>query len=125
VLKAQPVLAQNEILGFKLFEINRVPRARSVINSRFTFSIRFVLGVIFALGEAQLSIPVKTDFDSILEQFNKRESVNDLGYLINYITIVIEDGKDMTLELHPTVVWIPLSYYELLTATGVGFHYVK
>jgi hypothetical protein len=32
VLKAQSVLAQNEILGFKLFEINRVPRARSVIN---------------------------------------------------------------------------------------------
>jgi len=62
VLKAQSVSAQNEILGFKLFEINRVPRARSVINSGFTFSIGFVLGVIRALGAAQLSIPVKMDF---------------------------------------------------------------
>jgi hypothetical protein len=62
---------------------------------------------------------------SILEQLNRRESVNDLGYLINYITIVIEDGKNMTVELHPTAVGILLSYYELLTATGVGFHYVK
>jgi hypothetical protein len=77
------------------------------------------------LGATQLSIPVKTDFDSILEQFNRRESVNDLGYLNNYIPIVIEDGKNMSVELHPTAVGIPLSYYELLTTTGVSFRCVK
>jgi hypothetical protein len=31
----------------------------------------------------------------------------------------------MSVELHPTAVGIPLSYYELLTATGVGYRFVK
>jgi hypothetical protein len=31
----------------------------------------------------------------------------------------------MSVELHPTAVWIPLSDHELLTTTGVGFRFVK
>ena len=31
----------------------------------------------------------------------------------------------MSVVLHPTAVGIPLSYYELLTATGVGYRFVK
>jgi hypothetical protein len=72
------------------------------------------------LGATQLSIPVKTDFDSILEQFNRRESVNDLGYLNNYIPIVIEDGKNMSVELHPTVLRIPPSHHKPLDTLSVG-----
>jgi hypothetical protein len=46
---------------------------------------------------------------------NRRESVNDLGYLTNYIPIAIEDGKDMRVELHPTALRIPPSHHERLS----------
>jgi len=62
----------------------------------------------------------KNGFDSILEQFNRRESVNDLGYLNNYIPIVIEDGKDMSVKLHPTVLRIPPSHHKPLDTLSVG-----
>jgi len=31
----------------------------------------------------------------------------------------------MSVELHPTVLRIPPSHHELLTATGVGYRFVK
>ncbi len=48
-------------------------------------------------------------------QFDWRVLVNDLGYLTNYIPIVIEDDKDMRVELHPSAVRIPPSHHELWT----------
>lgn len=54
-------------------------------------------------------------------QINRRESINDQGYLTNYIPFVIYNGKDRRVELHPISVLISPSPHELLSRPSAEY----